>query len=149
MPHVEKTILINVSPETAFEFIANQPERMPEWWEPMHLQERVTPAPTGLDSISRYVYQMLKVKIEGEHKVTAFEPNRRLRVETTSGIDSIFDFTFAPEGEGKTRLTVNVDYTTPGGLLGQLANKLVIEKKNEEDWENGLQNLKQILESGD
>ena len=145
MPSVKKTIEIGVPPETVFDVIANQPERMPEWWTPMELQERVTPPPTQKGSISRYVYNMMGVKIKGEHEVVEMIPNERLKVRTNSGLDSTFIYSFEAAG-GNTLLTVEVDYSLPGSLLGKLLNKLAIEHKNETDLEEGLQNLKAILE---
>lgn len=146
MPHVEKSIVIDASPETVFQFIANQPERMPEWWEPMKEQTRITPAPTVLGSKSRYVYELMRFKVKGEHEVKEITPNKHLFIEVLTGIDCTFDFKFEPVGSS-TKLTVNVDYTTPGGFLGEVANKLIIERKNEEAWEEGLASLKKIIES--
>jgi uncharacterized membrane protein len=145
MPLVEKSIEINAPVQSVFQMIANQPERQPEWWPPMELQERVTPAPTRLGSKSRYVYNMMGVKIKGEHEVLDMRENEYLKVKTISGIDSTFEFIFAPEADS-SRLTVRVDYKLPGAIIGQLLNKLVIEQKNESDLEEGLANLKQILE---
>jgi uncharacterized membrane protein len=146
MPHVEQSIDIQASVQAVFEYIANQPERMADWWPPIELQERVTPPPTNIGSVSRYVDNMMGVKIKGEHEVLEMTPNEHLRVKTTSGIDSQFDFHFTPVGGG-TNLTIRVDYTLPGSVLGQLLNRLAIEKKNEQDLEEGLHNLKAILES--
>lgn len=146
MPSVEKSIEINAPVEVVFDFIANQPERMPDWWRPIELQERITPAPTTLGSRSRYVYNMMGVKIKGEHEVKALTENQHLHVKTLSGIDSAFDFSFAP-ANGGTLLTIRVDYNLPGSVLGQLLNKLAVEQKNERDLEDGLQNLKSILEA--
>src|SRR4051812_35321962 len=96
MPRVEKSILINVAIDRVFSLIADEPERMAAWWPPIEHQERVSPAPTQLGSVSRYVYNMLGVRIKGEHKVQAFSRNQQLLVKTTSGIDSAFDFRFEP-----------------------------------------------------
>jgi coenzyme Q-binding protein COQ10 len=145
MPHVEETILIAAPVEKVFDFIANSPESMPDWWPPMTLQERVTPPPTRLGSVSRYAYNMLGIEIKGEHEVTAFTPNERLHVTTTSGLDSAFDWLFRVE-KGGCRLTVRVDYEVPGGILGKLANKVVVERKNLEDLQQGLRNLKRLME---
>ena len=41
---------------------------------------------------------------------------------------------------------MQVDYSLPGSILGKLLNKLAIEHKNETDLEEGLVNLKGILE---
>jgi uncharacterized protein YndB with AHSA1/START domain len=146
MASVEKTMDINAPVAMVFDFVANQPDRMADWWPPIELQERVTPAPTEVGSVSRYVYDMMGVKIKGEHKVIEMSVNERIVVETTSGIDSTFDFMFAP-ADGGTRLTIRVDYKLPGSVLGQLLNRLAIEQKNTRDLEDGLDNLKQMLEA--
>jgi uncharacterized membrane protein len=125
--------------------VANQPERQAEWWPPIELSERVSPPPTRIGSVSRYVYNMMGVKIKGEHEVLELRENEYLKVKTMSGIDSTFEFIFAPSGSG-TNLTIRVDYRLPGSVIGQLLNKLVIEQKNENDLREGLANLKAILE---
>ncbi len=146
MPQVEQSIEIQASPATVFSLVANQPERMPEWWPSFELQQRVTPPPTGIGSISRYVYNMLGIKIKGEHQVLALDENTHLVVKTISGIDSMFDFSFSPSTSG-THLTIRVAYTLPGSVLGQLLNRLTIEQKNERDLREGLLKLKTLVES--
>lgn len=146
MPQVERTVEIDAPVETVFKFIAQQPERQPEWWPPMELSQRVTPPPTAVGSVSRYVYNMLGIKIKGEHKVIELVENQRLVVQTISGINSTFEFMFKPIASG-TRLSVRVDYTMPGSVIGQLLNRVVIEKKNESDLETGLAQLKTLIEA--
>lgn len=145
MPLVEQSIDIHTPVEAVFGMIADQPERQAEWWPPIELQERVSPPPTQIGSVSRYVYNMMGVKIKGEHEVIELVPNEYLKVKTSSGIDSTFEFLFAPAGNN-THLTIRVDYKLPGSVIGQLLNKLVIEQKNESDLREGLANLKAILE---
>ena len=145
MPYVEQSIDIASPVEAVFGLIAHQPERMAEWWPPIELQERVTPPPTSIGSISRYVYNMLNVSIRGEHEVTDMTENRRIVVKTISGIDSQFDFTFEPTSSG-TRLTIRVAYSLPGSVIGQLMNRAYIEDRNIQDLQEGLANLKLIME---
>jgi uncharacterized membrane protein len=148
MPFVEKTVEIQAPVETVFQFIAHSPERMAEWLPPIQLQERITPPPTVVGSTSRYVYNMLGIHIKGEHKVIEMVENRHLLVKTTSGIEASFDFTFASIYHAeRTLLTVRVNYALPGAIVGQLFNRVTIEKRNAEDLATGLQNLKQIMES--
>jgi uncharacterized membrane protein len=147
MPQVEESIDIAAPVSVVFNLIAHQPERMAAWWPPIELQERVTPPPTRVGSIARYVYNMLNVDIRGEHEVMAYAENRHLRVETISGIDSAFDFHFEPLAEDHTRLTIQVDYRLPGSIVGQLVNRVFIEEKNISDLQAGLRNLKVMAES--
>jgi uncharacterized membrane protein len=145
MPLVEQSIDIQAPVEAVFGMVANHPERQAEWWPPIELQERVTPPPTAVGSVSRYVYNMMGVKIKGEHEVMGIAENQYLKVKTISGIDSTFEFLFQSKGDA-TILTIRVDYKLPGSVLGQLLNKLVIEQKNEADLRDGLANLKAIVE---
>lgn len=145
MPYVEQSIEIASPVEAVFDLIAHQPERMAEWWPPIELQERVTPPPTVVGSMSRYVYNMMNVSIRGEHEVTDMTENQRIVVKTVSGINSMFDFTFEPVAAG-TRLTIRVDYSLPGSVIGQLVNRAIIEDRNIQDLQEGLANLKAIVE---
>lgn len=147
MPRVEQAIEIQAPVNVVFDLIANQPERQPEWWKPIELQERITPAPTGVGSVARYVYNMLGVKIKGEHAVLELETNQRLIVKTTSGLDSTFVFTFTPIAPRCTRLHIQVSYTLPSSVIGQLLNRLAVERKNESDLHEGLHKLKQLIEA--
>ncbi len=147
MPQVEESIDIQAPVQVVFGIIADQPERMAEWWPPIELQERVTPPPTAVGSISRYVYNMMNVSIRGEHEVMDYKENRHLRVETISGIDSAFDFRFEPLTASSTRLTIAVNYRLPGSVVGQLMNRLVIEERNIKDLQEGLRNLKSMAEA--
>lgn len=146
MPYVEQSILIQAPAEAVFRLIAHEPERMAEWWPPIELQERVTPPPTTVGSIAHYVYNMMNVSIRGEHEVLEMNENRRLVVKTISGIDSRFEFDFLRENNA-TRLTIRVDYSLPGSVIGQMVNRLIIEERNQKDLQEGLENLKKIIEN--
>jgi len=146
MPQVELSIDIQALPTNVFALIADQPERISEWWPAFELQQRVTPPPTGVGSISRYTYNMMGIRIKGGHQVLQMEEQQHLVVRTLSGIDSMFDFSFAAI-EGGTRLTVRVAYSLPGSMLGASLNRLKIEQKNERDLEQGLHNLKLLVEA--
>src|SRR5579871_5562140 len=146
MPQVEQSIEIQAPPAAVFALIADQPERLPDWWPSFELQQRVTPAPTGIGSVSRYVYNMMGIRIKGEAQVLQMDNPARLVIKTTSGIDSMYDYRFAPLDDGGTRLTVRVAYSLPGSVLGQLLNRHTMEQKYERDLEIGLQMLKTLVE---
>ncbi len=146
MPQVEQSIVIQAPPAAVFALVADQPERIPEWWPTFELQQRVTPPPTAVGSISRYVYNMMGIRIKGEHQVLQCDQPVHLVVRTLTGIDSMFDFSFT-ETDGGTRLTVRVAYSLPGSMLGQRLNRLHMEQKNERDLGQGLENLKSLVEA--
>lgn len=50
-----------------------------------------------------------------------------------------------PEGGG-TRTSTVIDYEMPGGGLGKIADKLVVERMNTKNLEQSLENLKALVE---
>ncbi|MBI5930767.1 MAG: SRPBCC family protein [Chloroflexi bacterium] len=146
MPQVQQSVKISVPVEKVFSFIADQPERMVEWWPPIELQERLTPPPTQVGSRSRYQYNMIGIKVRGEHEVMQFVSNQRLYIKTLTGLDSAFDFQFEMVESNQTQLTVRVEYMLPGSVLGRILDKTLVERENVQNLEVGLANLKRILE---
>ena len=53
--------------------------------------------------------------------------------------------TIEPSGGG-TRAAVEVDYQLPAGFLGEVANRLFIERSVERDVRHTLENLKERVE---
>ena len=51
-----------------------------------------------------------------------------------------------PEGQG-TRVTMRFEYEMPGGGVGKLFDRLVVERMNAQNLERSLENLKRLLES--
>ena len=147
MPQIEQSVLIQASPAAIFSLIAHEPERMPEWWTALELQQRVTPPPTAAGSIAHYVYNMLGMRIKGDHQVLVYEEPQHLVVRTISGIDSMFDFSLRALADDETRLTVRVAYTLPGSVLGHLINRRTIEQENEQVVVESLDNLKTLVEA--
>ena len=148
MPQVEQSIEIHAPVSDVFALVAHQPERMSEWWPPLEQHERVSPAPTQVGSVSRYVYNVMGVRIPGEQCITRFEENRCLIINTISGIDSAIRFDFTPKDDhaDTTIVTIHHDYKMPGSVLGQLLNRTAIEDKNLRDLRDGLRRLKTIIE---
>ncbi len=147
MPQIEQSVLIQASPAAIFSLIADEPERMPEWWTALEIQQRVTPPPTAAGSIAHYVYNMLGMRIKGDHQVLVYEEPQHLVVRTISGIDSMFDFSLTALADDVTRLTVRVAYTLPGSVLGHLINRRTIEQENEQVVVESLDNLKTLVEA--
>ena len=52
---------------------------------------------------------------------------------------------FTPEGEG-TLVKATFDYEMPGGVLGKLADKMIVERMNIENLEKSLNILKKLVE---
>jgi uncharacterized membrane protein len=79
--------------------------------------------------------------------VVEFEPPRSLAYEVTAMTAGRMTLRqqVVPSQDG-TRVEIDVDYDLPGGFLGQVLDRLYVERRNEREVEHSLQNLKELLE---
>ena len=147
MSHLRQSIAIAAPPARVFAFIAGEPEQMPHWWGLFEAQTPITPPPVQVGSTAYYVYNMMGVRIKGEHQVVALEDDAYLMIQTLTGIDCAFEFSFDPMDDGGTYLTVSVEYALPGAVLGQVISRPAIEQANERELSAALARLKALVES--
>lgn len=128
-----------------FEYATTIP-KLTEWWPSLtdvrkYSQERMA---TGVRY--EWTYKMVGVKLDGTTEIVEFAKNEHMRQENGDAIPGMFDWRYSLEA-GKTRVTVNLDYTIPGSVLGKLADKLFVERLNEREAETVLAHLKSICEA--
>ncbi|MBM4280986.1 MAG: hypothetical protein FJ137_09560 [Deltaproteobacteria bacterium] len=70
------------------------------------------------------VYKMASLCLHGHSATSMVEPNKRVIVKTTGGIPSTFDDGYEVVGKGMRR-TLTIDDTSPGAVLGKLAEPIV------------------------
>jgi len=114
MAHLELSQLIDRSPVEVFRFIATDHVRNHPRWDPnMHL-EQITPGPIGVGTRIRRRYRRGQTSVEGEMEIVEYEPDQVFASVIRDGpIELRGRFTFEPEGEGSTRLTLTLDGDVP------------------------------------
>ena len=141
MAKVEGTIHINVPPEQVMEALLDV-EAAPEWTPSL---EKVWDVQgRGVGCTYQWQYKMGGISFEGSTEITEVTSDRMV-MKTTGGIPSTWVWTLTP-ADGGTDLSVTVEYTVPGSVLGAIANKLVIERQNQKETNETLANLKARLE---
>lgn len=147
MATFERDLLISCPPEAAFAVLLDI-DRLPELTE-MTVAVRNTPGrPLQVGDRFEQVVKVVGVEVDTDWEVTELVPGSRLRVEgrsTSNGRASLTEHVTA-EGDG-CRVTLAVDYDPPLGLLGEIADKLVFERRHEEEAEQILANLKARCEA--
>lgn len=147
MASVRREIEIAAPPERVWEVLID-PERLPQY----NVTIVEVHDPTGpLDQVGSAYDAVAKVygrRIEGRWEVTDVTPLRRIvqRGAGAAGAKATVNGTIEPSGDG-TRAAVEVDYELPAGLLGEVANKLFIERSVERDVRHTLENLKELVET--
>ena len=129
MAKIIKTAVINAPVERVFGYIC-ETTNLPEVWPNLLEVKDVQRLPNG-GNRSLCVYRMIGMRFELISEDVEYIPNRRIVSKTGGGIQSVLTWQFEPE-DGKTRLSLEAEYTMPTPLLGRLAER-VIARINEKD----------------
>lgn len=149
MPRIHSEIEIEAPPERVWEILTD-PERLPEYNATIIEVSDATGRLDQVGSTYRGVAKVYGRRIEGVWEVTEVIPMRRIvqRGSAPGGGAATVSGTLEPTDRGTTRAAVEIDYELPAGFLGELANKLFIERSVERDVRHTNENLKALAEGG-
>ncbi len=144
MAKVEKSILIHADPEAINRF-ALDPYTYPQWFEGVEAVESdgVYPQVGGKVNLQ---YKSLGVNFTLVMTSREFQRGSALTNEMDGMITGVQAWKLTPEGNA-TRVSVSFNYDVPGGGLGKILDKLMLERVNAENLEKSLENLKRVVES--
>ncbi len=146
MSRVQRTIDIEAPPERVFELLTDL-DRLQEW--ATIAGDAVNPPAKPLAQGAKWKHKVkvAGVELEGDWNVVAIDPPRLVEYEATRSEGGWLKMLqrVAPSGGG-SRVELEVDYELPWGVLGQAVDKLLVERRNEREAEESLENLKNILE---
>ncbi|MBA2757389.1 MAG: SRPBCC family protein [Chloroflexi bacterium] len=148
MAHIARTIEIARPPEEIFDYITDL-DRLAEWAtmvkETRDLGDR--PIKQGT-TFSQTIKAAGSVDIDCDWHVKQLQRPRHVHYEATApdGGQMQMSQTIMPLDGGRSKVEIDLDYDVPGGVLGQIADKLVFEGQNEKEADTSLENLKRILE---
>jgi hypothetical protein len=145
MTVLERSIVIEAMPD-AIQAVALDASRLPEWYvgieqtEPDGVYPEVGGTVAAVYKAAGLSFNIKMISIE-------LVPGERQAMRMEGMITGTSRWTFAAEGGG-TRITANFDYEMPGGGVGKVLDKLVVERMNTENLEKSLQKLKAVVEGG-
>lgn len=144
MTKIEKSIEIFKSPEEVFSYL-KELDRMPEWMSTCKSHEITSDKRYGVGVTTHYVAEHGGKIVEWDSTVTEWEENRKIawKCEEPSKNTGMFILEPSPNG---TKVTLIMEYEIPIPLLGGLIDKLVVSKSIERGIQEGLNNLKNIIE---
>lgn len=143
MAKLERTITIQAPVEKVYEYMT-EPTNLLEIW-PSMVEVKDVKHPDKVGGGFNWVYKMAGMRFEGSSEYTEIIPCEHVITKSVGGIPSTFVWTYKPT-DGKTQLTVQVEYTVPVPLLGKLAAAF-ITKQNEQEMDTLLANLKARMEA--
>jgi carbon monoxide dehydrogenase subunit G len=144
MAKVTRSFSVKRNPDAVIDYIADV-ENHPAFIPPLKSVANIAGDPKRKGTSWDWTFVMGGVEIAGKAQTADYQPGKRYSFKTT-GIESTFIYSAAPEGSG-SRVTADVVYDVPQTVLAKMADKAVVERMNERDADRAAQNLKTILDS--
>lgn len=146
MAKIYREAVVNTEIEKCFDFIAD-PAKAAIFVGSLHSVTPVSVEPKGVGNTWNWEYDMFGIPITGNAECIEYTRPNKYVWKSTEGVKSTWVYTFA-KANGGTKISLSLEYAVPDtALVGQVADKLVLEKLNENEAENAFKNLKTILES--
>lgn len=146
MTSIRRQISISCAPTKVFEVLADV-ERLAEF---SHMTIGIINGPgrpLAVGDRFDQVVKVLHIELDTEWEVTEIVTDERIRVEGRSKANGSATVTqqIAAQGDGSL-VTFEIEYDPPFGILGDIADKAVFEKRHEHDAEQILVGLKTLCE---
>jgi uncharacterized membrane protein len=133
--------------ERVFE-LATDYKRYPEWSVSYAEVDKISGPPEQVGTKFHTFMKVLGRRIEGSMEVVEVEKPRLLKLSGT-GIEGgklTMLYRLMPAGTG-TDFEIEADYELPAKILGQIADKLFVERSVERDLRHSIENFKELVEA--
>ena len=148
MSTIKRNVDIAAPVERVWDLLENV-RRLPEY---SASTQEVRDAPERLTAVGQEYVQvgrLLGVKLASRWRVTALEPGRLLsNVGTVApGVSYTLTQRLEPLPGDRTRLSIEIDYTVPGGRLGRLAARAGAEQRAAREAQEVLEGIRATAEA--
>lgn len=124
MGHIHRIATTTAPVDTAFAYVDDH-RNVPAWMFGVTRFDPVGPQSQGLGAVFDVTMQIGPKALHSRVRITEWELDRVIVLDSIDGIGSSSSWRFRPTDDGGTELSVDFDYTLPGGLLGKALAKLV------------------------
>lgn len=148
MAHIHKVTIIDAPLEKVTSF-ARDPKHWNDWYVGLQEADEIN-GDGGAGTVVKHHYHMVGINFPVTSRVTEQKEGPKEAVnklDFEGPLAGHQQFLYRAMGD-KTEVTLDVDYTVPGKVLGRFADKLLIERLQEKAMEHTLDNLKLMSEAG-
>jgi len=146
MATARSSVAIHAPAEKVFEALVDW-NSYPQWFAGMREVAEIKGDPRQPGTEGSFVYQVLGVKFTEQWTVDSTEPARKIRNRMAGAFPGDWEWSIEPNGDGAVTVTGLAEYTVPGGVLGKVANQLLLERMNQKNMESTLEALKIFCET--
>jgi carbon monoxide dehydrogenase subunit G len=143
MAVVQHDVQISASPQATMAVLSDA-SRWPDWYPGMTEIEITDPFPEQGGKVA-FKVKSFGVSMPITETVVDYQPDKLQLLQMEGMLSGRARWELTPEGDG-TRLTTTFDYAMPGGVLGKLADVLMVKRMNDKTLEEALNNFKALVE---
>jgi uncharacterized membrane protein len=143
MSEIHKTVTFDAPVQKVFELVDN-PENIPNYIPSVERVVDVKRTDGRIGDTFRVIYKVLGISFDEKFTVTGYEVNRKLVSNFDGGMKGTFTWTFEAQGT-QTECSMDIQYQVGGGILGKAADALLLERTNEKNMDESLENIRRLL----
>jgi hypothetical protein len=143
MAIVQRNIQIKVSPQETMALLSDA-SRWPDWYPGMTNLNITAPFPEEGGKVA-FKMKSAGLSIPITETVLDYQPGKLQLLQMEGMLSGRARWELSPEGYG-TRLTTTFDYALPAGVLGKIADALIVKRLNGKSLEEALNNFKALVE---
>ncbi len=142
---VERRIVVNAERDTVWKVLSD-PDRYPRLLAHVERWERLTGGPARVGARYTVLWKIGSIPVGGIAEVVEFDPARDLAWINITGVTQRGRFRLRDAGPGRTRVTFRLAYSSEGGLLGLIADRVAAFWVGR-SLDESLQNLRRLVEA--
>jgi uncharacterized protein YndB with AHSA1/START domain len=143
MAIVQRNVQIKASPQETMTLLSDA-SRWPDWYPGMTHIDITAPFPEAGGRVA-FKVKSAGVSMTITETVLDYQPGKLQLLQMEGMLSGQARWELTPEVDG-TRLTTTFDYALPGGVVGKLADALIVKRMNGKSLEDGLNNFKALVE---
>jgi hypothetical protein len=143
MAIVQRNVQIKASPDQAMALLS-EASRWPDWYPGMTEIAITAPFPEQGGKV-RFKVKSAGLSMPITETALEYQPGKLQLLQMEGMLSGRARWELTPEGDG-TRLTTTFDYALPGGVLGRIADALIVKRMNAKSLEEALHNFKALVE---
>ncbi len=145
MTSVQRNVQIDASPQETMALLSDA-SRWPDWYPGMKGIEITAPFPEAGGKVA-FKVKSAGVSMTLTETVLDYQPGKLQLLQMEGMLSGQARWELTPEADGSL-LTTTFDYALPGGVVGKLADALMVKRMNGKSLEDALQNFKALVEAG-
>jgi carbon monoxide dehydrogenase subunit G len=143
MAIVQRSVPIKAAHEETMALLSDA-SRWPDWYPGMTEIDITAPFPEQGGKVA-FKVKSAGISMSITETVLEYQPDRLQLLEMEGMLSGRARWEVTPDGGG-TRLTTTFDYALPGGVLGKIADALLVKRMNAKSLEEALHNFSALVE---